>query len=195
MKACCPTCGQIGDLMQFVGEGDARKTMALALKWPAPLSDALVRYLQLFQPKQRALAWSRAHRLMAELHAGIERGHIERHGRTWAAPQDNWKTALQTVVNKSDTLTLPLKDHAYLYEILCRGANRAEAQAEEKTEKERRRRSPAAPGDRAAKPRANKPAGPIGSNAAPPPGGSLKNALAQARSATESPTQSNAKED
>ncbi|ROO28229.1 hypothetical protein [Salinisphaera orenii] len=182
MKACCPTCGQIGDLMQFVAEGDARKTMALALKWPAPLADALVRYLQLFQPPQRALAWSRAHRLMAELHADIERGAIERHGRTWAAPQPVWQTALQTVVARRDELTLPLKDHAYLYEIICRGANKAEAETEDAREKQRRNRGARAAAERR---EADQHGAPV---PAKPPGGSLKNALAEARAATQSPT-------
>ncbi|MES1936709.1 hypothetical protein [Salinisphaera hydrothermalis] len=141
MKGCCPECGHIGGLMQFVDEGDARRCLALAFEFPAPLAGALVAYMRLFQPPKRALAWSRALKLMQQLHADIKRGYITRRGRDWVAPQDAWLEALQGAVARRDELTLPLKDHAYLYEIISRGANKGEAQAEQAREDARRKRA------------------------------------------------------
>lgn len=145
MKQCCPNCGFVAGLAAFANEAEARECLALALKWPAPLADALVRYMQLFRPPKRALAWSRAYKLMRELHDALDAGCIERHGRTWAAPRPAWEPALRAVTAKRDELTLPLKDHAYLYEILCRQANKVEAKAEQKTEVKRRTRRPDTP--------------------------------------------------
>ena len=183
MKCCCPECGHVDRLLAFAGEADARECLLLATYWPPALGDALIRYLQLFRPRRKALAWSRALRLMQTLSADIERGIIQRRGRSWAAPHAAWQDALATVVARRDELTLPLKDHAYLYEIICRGANRHEAAAEQQVEDRRR--------NQADRRRSAQPAQPAGSHAAPPPGGSLKAALAQARRATVSPAQNN----
>lgn len=140
MKMCCPNCGHVDRLLAFASEAEARECLGLALKFPAPLADALIAYMQLFRPPQRALSWSRALRLMSALHVDLERGCIERKGRSWAAPRPAWEPALRTVIGKRDELTLPLKDHAYLYEILCRGANRVEAKAEQQAEVKKRTR-------------------------------------------------------
>lgn len=141
MKGCCPECGYIAGLMQFVNERDAHEFKDLALRWPAPLRDPLVRYMALFNPPKRAMGWGRATKLMRQIVTDIERGTITRRGRDWIAPHDAWHAALTTVINQHDTLTLPLRDHNYLYEIISRGANKGEAQAEQQREDARRKRS------------------------------------------------------
>lgn len=152
MKCCCPSCGYSASLTAFAGEADARECLALALHFPAPLADALLRYLQLFRPRQRALGWGRALKLLRTLHADMGRGHIQRKGRTWAAPRPAWEPALRTVVGKRDELDLPLKDHAYLYEILRRQANSTEAKAEQKVETQRRAKREPTPRPRSKQP-------------------------------------------
>lgn len=139
MKVCCPECGHVAPLTAFASEADARDCLAIALKMPGPLGDSVLRYLALFRPAKRALPWSRALKLIRPLAADIERGRIQRHGRDWAAPQDAWQSALQTVIGQRDSLSLPLRDHNYLYEIICRGANKTEAAAEEQHEQQRKR--------------------------------------------------------
>jgi hypothetical protein len=144
MKQCCPECGHVGPLTAFAAEAEAREALAIAARLPGALGDPVLRYLALFRPAKRALAWPRALKLLQQLAADIERGAITRRGRDWAAPQAAWAAALASVTDQREALTLPLKDHSYLYEILCRGANRAEAGAEAQRETRRRQRTPTA---------------------------------------------------
>ncbi|WP_111747649.1 hypothetical protein [Salinisphaera orenii] len=145
MKQCCPECGHVAPLTAFAAEADAREALAIAMRLPGQLGDSVLRYLALFRPAKRALAWSRALKLLGQLATDIDRGYISRHGRDWAAPVDAWRDALHTVVSQREALTLPLKDHSYLYEIICRGANRVEAKAEQAVEDKRRARKRGAP--------------------------------------------------
>lgn len=182
VRAACPDCGRVATLDQFVDEADAKQYCQLVGNLPPAVARALFDYLRLFSPPKRALAWSRALRLTREINTAIERGSIERHGRTWAAPMPVWAPALQAVVDKQHRLSLPLKDNAYLFEVIASGANRDEGHAEAERERKRRQRSDGHP----AKPRERRPIAPeaepapAGSRSAPIPGGSLKTAVAQA---------------
>lgn len=138
MRLTCPCCGVTLSLDAMAADGCAREVMAIALQFPAGLGDRVVRYLALFRPKGRGLAWHRAKRLLLELVEPIERGTVERHGRVWPAPADYWRAALDEILAKRDTLQLPLKSHGYLLEILVGLAQRAEAAAEQKREQEKR---------------------------------------------------------
>lgn len=138
MKIACPTCGTSGALLLFAADADARYCVKLAGKLPPALERSVWAYLALFQPPQRMLTWKRVRTLLPPLIAAIDAGQVERHGRAWAAPQAAWQGALDEMVDKRDKLSLPLKSHGYLFEILAGGANRTEAQAEEAREQQRR---------------------------------------------------------
>lgn len=140
MKGCCAQCGHVDTILGFADEAQARACLGLALKWPRPLADSLIRYLGLFSPPKRVLAWPRVRKLLDALLADIERGHIRRHGRDWAAPQAAWLAAFEVVFTRLNAgqLTLPLKDHGYLYGVLANSANSGEAQAEGQREADRR---------------------------------------------------------
>ena len=180
MKCVCPECGHVAGMTAFAGEAEARDCMAIALRMPRGLADNLMRYLSLFRPPKRALSWHRALKLMRELERDIDRGYVSRRGRDWAAPMDVWEAAIATVLEQRDNLTLPLRDHSYLHEIITRGANKTEAVAEQKREDKRRKRTD----------RESEMATPYDdpSLGAKPPGGSLKAALAGAARAHQSPT-------
>jgi len=64
---------------------------------------------------------------------------ISRNGRVWPAPQAYWQSAFQTVLDAAHAgkLTLPLKSHGYLFEVIARMSNRQEAQTEAKREQQR----------------------------------------------------------
>ncbi len=62
---------------------------------------------------------------------------VERDGRTWSAPLDYWGIALDEMLEKRDRLSLPLKSHGYLIEIVCGLSNKAEGSAEQKQEASR----------------------------------------------------------
>ena len=117
MRLTCPCCGAQNSLEALLTDAAARQAVAAALALPG-LGDRLVRYLGLFRPPGRGLTWDRVARLLDELNAALAAGQIERHGQTWPAPLDYWKIALDQILDSRPTLTLPLKSHGYLYEIL-----------------------------------------------------------------------------
>lgn len=107
------------------------------MKLPAPLGGLTLRYLGLFRPRNRALSWDRVERLLAELIVPIERRQIDRRGRVWTAPLQYWERALEQMLAGRDKLTLPLKSHGYLYEIVVGLADGAESKAEARVEQDR----------------------------------------------------------
>ncbi|MDP1681048.1 MAG: hypothetical protein Q8L39_04660 [Burkholderiales bacterium] len=121
----------------LISNDGAREAVMAALALPAPLGKLLVQYLALFRPAQRQLSFDRAQSLLSELAPMIEAARIERGGRTWVAPLEYWKAAIEEMLAKRDKLTLPLKSHGYLLEIIAGYANKAEGAVETKREQER----------------------------------------------------------
>lgn len=142
MKTTCPACGSVASLDALIGTEGAREAIQAALRLPAPLGKLLVQYLALFRPAKRQLSFDRVASILGELQPMIEAASIERNGRTWSAPQDYWKLALEEIIAKRDRLTLPLKSHGYLLEIIAGYSNRAEAKQEAQTESRRSGHTP-----------------------------------------------------
>lgn len=139
MKICCPVCGSDFPLLAGLNDADARRFAVLMGELPPPIARLMPGYLQLFKPVKRGLRWSRLLALTQEIAADILSARVERHGRSWPAPQAAWIQALQAVIDKRD-LALPLKGHGLLREILAAQANKTEAQIETKTEEQKRQR-------------------------------------------------------
>ena len=137
MQLTCPVCGARCSVEAHLTDESARRTMTAALKMPAALGDLTLRYLGLFRPRNRALTWDRAERLFEELLGPISSGQLERHGRVWPAPLDYWRQALEQMLAARDKLTLPLKTHGYLYEIVVGLADSSERKAEQRVEQSR----------------------------------------------------------
>lgn len=138
MKGTCPDCGFHGELAAFLVEGESRESVAEALRLPAELgAGTVVRYLSLFRPAGRALAHSKATRLLRELADDIEAGTVRRRGRDWSAPVGHWRSAMEAMLDARDRLTLPLKNHHYLHEIVASLANSEEATQERQVETRR----------------------------------------------------------
>lgn len=137
MKLVCPSCGFFASPDAFLSEGDEQRALLLAFKLPSQLAAPMHQYLRLFRPLQRALTARRVESLLAELLPMIEAARIERRGRVWPAPVESWRVGLEEIVVKRDRLTLPLKSHGYLLEIIVGYADKAEASAESKREQER----------------------------------------------------------
>ena len=138
MQLTCPCCSARFSIEAVLSDDAARRAVGVALKLPAPIGDLLLRYIALFRPKSRVLSWSRASRLLEELQADIGKGRIERRGRTWVAPMEVWRLALEEILSQASKLTLPMKSHGYLYEIIVGLVDRAEGVQEEAVEKRRR---------------------------------------------------------
>lgn len=138
MRLSCPCCGANMSLDALIGTEAARESVLLALQLPAPLGKLLVQYLGLFRPVHRILSFDRVANLLGELLPMVGEGKIERNGKIYAAPQNYWHLALEEMLAKRDTLTLPLKSHGYLLTIIAGFADKAEAKQEAQAEERKR---------------------------------------------------------
>jgi hypothetical protein len=134
MKLVCPACGSVNSLDSLVGHDGARAALAELAKLSGPLASAVVRYLALFRPAKRQLSLDRMASLLAELNPMIMEARIERSGRNYAAPREVWVGAIDNILASRDRLTLPLKTHGYLLEIIIGQIHKAEMAAEAKRE-------------------------------------------------------------
>lgn len=137
MRLSCPSCGAAMSLDVLITNDGARDAVMSAMALPAPLGKLLVQYMSLFRPAQRQLSFDRVASLLGELAPLIEAGRVTRNGRSWAAPHEYWKAAMEEILAKRDKLALPLKSHGYLLEIIVGFANKAESTAETKREQDR----------------------------------------------------------
>ena len=130
-------------LLRMIDDDTVRRLIADVITRSLPVGGLVVRYLRLHKPAKQRLRMSRVHGLLAELVPDIVAGRITRKGREWQAPMQAWKTALESVfeAQHKGTLTLPLDGNAYLYEVLLRQADRAEATAEKEQQDAQRHRT------------------------------------------------------
>ena len=142
MKMTCPACGSLSSLDAMLGNEGAREAVMAALAMPAPLGKLMVQYLALFRPAQRQLSFDRVANLLNELLPMIAAAKIERNGRIWSAPQDYWVMALNEMIAKRDSLSLPLKSHGYLLAIIEGYGQKAEGKAETQREDRMAGRTP-----------------------------------------------------
>ena len=138
MNLACPGCGLKFPVEAGVEDADARGALVVSLELGLPAC-LVVRYLALFRPRERALSHTRLRRLLEDLLDIQKAGSVRRKGREWAVPLEALSRGLETVVERGAGLDLPLRDHAYLKEVLARSADKAEADAERKLEEDRQR--------------------------------------------------------
>lgn len=143
----CAACGaeeSLDSLLQrMIDDDEVRRLIADVVTKSLPLGGLVVRYLRLHKPARQKLRMSRVAQLLGELVPDMRRSAITRKGREWQAPAEAWKAALQSVFEAGEkgTLTLPLDGNAYLYEILMRMADKAEATAEREQQQAGRSRT------------------------------------------------------
>lgn len=138
MRLNCPACGAAISLDALITHDGAREAIMIALQLPAPLGKALIQYIALFRPGTRQLSMDRVASLLGELLPMINEGRIERSARKWSAPNDYWLMAIEDMLARRDSLTLPLKSHGYLLEIIAGFSNKAEAKREQQQEQARK---------------------------------------------------------
>lgn len=134
MRLTCPACAATGSIEFFLMDASARSAVMAAFKLPAPLAKQVMAYISLFRPPKRSLTWDRVEKLLNELMEPINSAQLTRNGLTVSAPVDYWKEALGQMLMKRDKLTLPLKTHGYLFEIILNMANKAAGTREIKKE-------------------------------------------------------------
>jgi len=137
MRLVCPCCAAEFPLQAAVSDIAARQAIARAFSL-TPLGDVLLPYVGLFKPAKQALKMSALVRILDELIVDIKAGQITRGGTIYPAPQEYWRSAIETMLASRDKLSLPLKSHGYLYEIIAGFGNRAAAAQERKSEQGRK---------------------------------------------------------
>lgn len=138
MKLTCTACGATGSAEQFTADADARTALALALKLPPGVGGVALRYIGLFRPAKRGLTWDRACKLLSELVAMIEAGHVHRRGKALPATPALFAAAMQQMLDQRERLDLPLTTHGYLVAIVAGDSPREAAQLEAQAEAEKR---------------------------------------------------------
>jgi hypothetical protein len=137
MKLVCPVCQAEFPLEAAMNDVAARQAVVKAFEL-TELGSLLIRYVTLFKPAKSALSMSRLAKLLDELIPQIKTGQITRNGTLYPAPQAYWAQAIETMLMQREKLSLPLKSHGYLLEIISGYANKAQAQAEKKNEQGRK---------------------------------------------------------
>jgi hypothetical protein len=145
MRLTCPACGAEYTLDVLIAHDGAREALIEAMGMNLALGKRLVQYLSLFRPAQRQPTMDRVAKILKEISPCIKDARIERNGRVWAVTLDSWTWALDEIVAKKDKLTLPLKSHGYLFEMLISAVDKVEGAAERRIE-ERRASGGLAPG-------------------------------------------------
>lgn len=137
----CPGCHLKFPVESGLTHAAANKAIANAMKLPPQLATALIRYLGLFAPKTRAINMDRLVRLTDELQEQINTGKIKYKGRSYNAPLEVWRIALEEIINKQAKWALPLDTHGLLYNFVGQFATKHDAVQEQVIEKKRHARS------------------------------------------------------
>lgn len=140
----CPACHLKFPVESGITHASAHAAIASAIKLPTPLGALILRYMGMFAPASRAINMDRLTALIDELQTQINAGKLTHKNRTFKAPLDVWRVALEEILMSRDKWTLPLKTHGLLYGIAAQIANKHDAQLEVQTEKQRRTRSDSA---------------------------------------------------
>ncbi len=120
MRTRCPGCGTTVSLDALIAHDAAREALAAVFKLSGPLGSALIRYLALFRPESRELTMDRVARLLGEVLPDLQAQRISRNGQTFEAPAEAWLWAIEQALVARDAgrLSLPLKGHGWLYEVI-----------------------------------------------------------------------------
>lgn len=142
----CSTCGAEESLdsllLRMIDDDVVRGLIANVVTASLPLGGVVVRYLRLHKPPKQKLRMTAVAKLLQELVPDMQRSVIERNGRGWAVTAEDWKGAFQAVFDAVErgTLKTPLQGNGYLYTVLMRKSDKAEAVAESQQEQESRLR-------------------------------------------------------
>ncbi len=120
MKCKCPACGALMSLDVLLQHDSASEAIMAAFSFNRTFGKAIVGYLGLFRPQKSSLTAERLAKLLNELLPMVQSQRIERNGQVYEAPLECWIDSLNIVLEKRHTLTLPLKSHGYLLEIMSK---------------------------------------------------------------------------
>lgn len=139
-SAVCPWCHYEVPLIALFNDAEARAAFRALAELSMPLGARITRYVSLFGTARQRVTTRGELLLIAQLLPDLQRRVITHKGRDWNAPLKVWDEAFEEVFSARDSgaLELPLTSHGYLYAVIQRLSDRAEAQAEAKAEKGKR---------------------------------------------------------
>jgi hypothetical protein len=143
----CAVCGAEESLdaliFNMIDDDNVRRLIADVVLKSVPVGGLVIRYLRLHKPAKQKLRMDKVAKVLGELLADMQRGAIERKGRSWGIDTEGWKLALEAVftAQTKGTITLPLDGNAYLYEVVMRLSDKAEGAAEKSAQSSSRGRS------------------------------------------------------
>jgi len=127
----CPSCGATHSAEAWENDMAAREALQAMIALPAPVSKAILGYMGLFRPRERALSWKKAKKITTELSSLITTGHVQVQGKpARPCPPHLWAMGMEQMVERAATLQRPLKNHNYLRQIVWQLADQADAQQE-----------------------------------------------------------------
>lgn len=142
MKLVCPACGAIASVESWINDEMCREVLAKIAALPAPLPKAVLGYLSLFRPGQNGLSWKKALRLADEINQIVARGYVKVQGKVDRdCPPRIWAQAMEQMVERRATLSLPFKNHNYLRQVAWQLADSEDAKNEKQSGHGRRARS------------------------------------------------------
>ena len=138
--AVCPWCHYEVPLIALFNDAEARAAFVKLAELSMPLGARVLRYVALFGTARQRVTTRGELRLIAQLLPDLQRRAITHKGRDWPAPLVVWDEAFEEVFSARDSgaLELPLTSHGYLYAVIQRLSDRAEAKAEAKAEHSKR---------------------------------------------------------
>ncbi|SDB03642.1 hypothetical protein SAMN05660653_00165 [Desulfonatronum thiosulfatophilum] len=141
MRLVCPSCGASCSAEAWGNDAKARDVLAVIAGLERPA--LVVRYLGLFRPANRGLAWDRAGALVEELRSLLGLSELSwRAGRPLLVRPGLWYSAMEILIEKEGVgkLTRPIQNHNLLKAVAYDLAGKQEAgQEREKEEKLRYR--------------------------------------------------------
>ena len=138
----CPVCRNTLTVETVFAHQDVRDAIQ-ALIDVHPEGGRLLRpmlgYVGLFAPAKTAMRFGRIAAVLREITEHIRSASVSLDGRTYAAPMDYWRQAMEEMLARRDTgaLRLPLSSHIYLFRIVVGYSEKAESKAEARQEQQR----------------------------------------------------------
>ena len=120
MKCRCQNCGAVASLDLLVSNEEARDALIAITMMSDELTRAAIKYIGMFRPANKDLKWSRVAKLLNEIMPMITSETVTRGGVTKKATRDMWLDGIKECIAARDMgrLSLPLKTHGYLLEIV-----------------------------------------------------------------------------
>lgn len=120
MKCRCQNCGAVASLDLLVSNEEARDALVAITMMSDELTKAAIKYIGMFRPASKDLSWSRVAKLLNEIIPMITSETVTRGGVTKKASREMWLVGMKECVAARDAgrLSLPLKTHGYLLEIV-----------------------------------------------------------------------------